>query len=172
MNETIINNWNSVIQKDDIIFHLGDFCLGGRGEWIHFINRLSGIKIFIKGNHDRDKDVPSNLLDGYYDGFVNLNVKDPEVKGGEQRITVCHYPMLSWYQSQRGAWQLFGHLHNHRVDLRGLDDDIEVREYIKEEYSNPSKFRNTQYDVGIDGNNLTPLSYYQIKTIINGKQGI
>lgn len=27
MNEVIINNWNSIIFKEDIFYHLGDFCL-------------------------------------------------------------------------------------------------------------------------------------------------
>ncbi len=27
MNETIINNWNNIVKKDDTIYHLGDFCL-------------------------------------------------------------------------------------------------------------------------------------------------
>lgn len=35
MNETIIANWNSVVGPDDIIFHLGDFCLGDSAEWIN-----------------------------------------------------------------------------------------------------------------------------------------
>ena len=29
MNETIISNWNNTVGQDDIVFHLGDFCLGG-----------------------------------------------------------------------------------------------------------------------------------------------
>ena len=33
MNETIIANWNNTIGQDDIVFHLGDFCLGGSAEW-------------------------------------------------------------------------------------------------------------------------------------------
>jgi len=169
MNEVIINNWNSIIKDDDIIFHLGDFCLGGRGEWIHYINRLSGIKIFIKGNHDRDKDVPSNLLDGYYDGFVNINVKDLEVKGGEQRITLCHYPMLSWYQSHRKAWQLFGHMHNQTIKplKENIEGGDEVSDFLKTEYHYISKIRYDQCDVGVDGNNFTPMSYYQIKNKIS-----
>ena len=24
MNETIINNWNNIVKKDDIVYHLGD----------------------------------------------------------------------------------------------------------------------------------------------------
>ena len=26
MDDTIINNWNKVVDKDDIVYHLGDFC--------------------------------------------------------------------------------------------------------------------------------------------------
>ena len=28
MNEAIISNWNRVVGPEDIVFHLGDFCLG------------------------------------------------------------------------------------------------------------------------------------------------
>ena len=28
MNETLIENWNQVVSQDDIVFHLGDFCMG------------------------------------------------------------------------------------------------------------------------------------------------
>lgn len=33
MNEVIMANWSNVVGKDDIIFHLGDFCLGESAEW-------------------------------------------------------------------------------------------------------------------------------------------
>ena len=42
MNETIISNWNRVVGHDDIVFHLGDFCLGGSAEWINVLSRLNG----------------------------------------------------------------------------------------------------------------------------------
>jgi len=28
MNETIIKNWNEVVSKDDVVYHLGDFRFG------------------------------------------------------------------------------------------------------------------------------------------------
>lgn len=52
MNEMIIVNWNSVVGFDDIIFYLGDFCLGGFVEWINVLNRLNGKIYFIVGNYD------------------------------------------------------------------------------------------------------------------------
>lgn len=29
MDETMIANWNRVVGENDIVFHLGDFCMGG-----------------------------------------------------------------------------------------------------------------------------------------------
>ena len=52
MNETLITNWNRVVGVDDIVFHLGDFCLGGSAEWTNVLNRLNGKIYLIVGNHD------------------------------------------------------------------------------------------------------------------------
>jgi calcineurin-like phosphoesterase family protein len=49
MNETIINNWNEVVNPDDKVFHLGDFCFG---DPTPFLEKLNGEIILIKGNHD------------------------------------------------------------------------------------------------------------------------
>jgi calcineurin-like phosphoesterase family protein len=46
----LIYNWNSVVQDDDIVIHLGDFAWRGMQE---VIKELNGIKILILGNHDR-----------------------------------------------------------------------------------------------------------------------
>ena len=50
MNETIISNWNRVVGPEDIVFHLGDFCLGGSAEWVNVLNRLNG-KIYLISRH-------------------------------------------------------------------------------------------------------------------------
>lgn len=44
MNENIISNWHSVDEKDDIVWHLGDFCLGKNQteEIPKFVSRLNG----------------------------------------------------------------------------------------------------------------------------------
>ena len=52
MNETIISNWNNTVGQDDIVFHLGDFCLGGSAEWTKMLDRLNGRIYLIMGNHD------------------------------------------------------------------------------------------------------------------------
>lgn len=56
MNETMIKNWNRVVKKDDIIYHLGDFVDDGFSqlEYIkQFKDRLNGRVRIVLGNHDR-----------------------------------------------------------------------------------------------------------------------
>ena len=67
MNETIISNWNNTVGLDDIVFHLGDFCLGGSAEWTKILDRLNGKIYLILGNHDL-----KNLRQGYVDRFEHL----------------------------------------------------------------------------------------------------
>jgi calcineurin-like phosphoesterase family protein len=59
MDEHMIAQWNSVVQDQDIVYHLGDVYLGGnRG--VKVLPRLRGRKRLILGNHDNGKD--QNLL--------------------------------------------------------------------------------------------------------------
>jgi len=172
MDRTIIDNWNSVIKENDIVFILGDFCwrLGDK-QILWYLNQLTGNKILILGNHDKNEKVFIKHGITVYDGFINIRVKDSDNKEEYQRLTLCHYPMLSWYQSHRGAWQLFGHMHN--ATLKPLKENIEggdeVSDFLKTEYKYSDKIRFDQYDVGVDGNSFKPISYNEIKKIISWK---
>ena len=56
MNKVLIENWNNVVNKDDVVLHLGDITAGAgklkdqRTQEI--ISQLNGKKIFVRGNHD------------------------------------------------------------------------------------------------------------------------
>lgn len=78
MNETIITNWNRVVGPDDVIFHLGDFCLGGAEEWNKILNRLNGRIYLVLGNHDL-----KNIRQGFIDRFeyVAMSMCIPGRKG-------------------------------------------------------------------------------------------
>jgi calcineurin-like phosphoesterase family protein len=53
MNQGLIEAWNSVVKKDDEVFHLGDFCFKGYDKWVEIIKQLNGQITIIKGNHDK-----------------------------------------------------------------------------------------------------------------------
>lgn len=51
MNNEMINNWNNIVKKDDIVYHLGDFTIDS-DDLKNLVNKLNGEIYFIRGNHD------------------------------------------------------------------------------------------------------------------------
>lgn len=51
MNRQLILNWNKVVQWDDTVFILGDFCFGQRTRWEKILPQLNGLKYLVLGNH-------------------------------------------------------------------------------------------------------------------------
>lgn len=136
MNETIIGNTNSAVGRGDILYILGDFCMGNLAAVTRFRNLIKCPQVhLIRGNHD-------NLsAKQYQDAGFFFHGDMYEVKEGEQYITLCHYAMRRWNRSHHGSWSLFGHSHGN------LPDD-------------PKLF---SFDVGVDCHNFFPLSFDQVK---------
>lgn len=51
----IVDNWNSVVDKDDVDFHLSDVAFGRDVDTPRLMKRLNGRKILCLGNHDRQE---------------------------------------------------------------------------------------------------------------------
>ena len=147
MNEALIENWNEVVGANDIVFHLGDFCFGGSAEWTNILNRLNGKIYLIIGNHDL-----KNLRKGYYKRFEEV-VMQMHIEVDKQRIYLNHCPFLCYAGAYDGVWQLFGHVHT-------------CENNIGKDAPRLNMIFPTQYDVGVDNNNFTPVSFDQVKQII------
>ena len=147
MNEKLIENWNNVVGADDIVFHLGDFCLGGSAEWTKVLDRLNGKIYLIQGNHDM-----KNLRQGDTNRFELITMQ-MHIEVGKQKIYLNHCPFLCYGGAYRDTWQLFGHVHTSKYNT-GKDKS-------RLAYLFP-----TQYDVGVDNNNFTPVFFEQVKSII------
>ena len=106
MENTIINNWNSVVKPEDTVYILGDFCWETEKIWEEILDKLNGSKVLIRGNHDL-KSMSASLRKRFVD------VKDyKEVKDGGKRVVLCHYPM-PFYRADynEDMWHLYGHVH-------------------------------------------------------------
>jgi len=57
MNKEMIKRWNNEVGKDDLVIHLGDFALGSKEEIKELKNRLNGIILLIRGNHDHQSKI-------------------------------------------------------------------------------------------------------------------
>lgn len=65
MNEILIDNWNELVDKDDLVYHLGDFCFrGSRGVSKELEDKLNGDIVHIQGNHDMNNGVKTYLKRG------------------------------------------------------------------------------------------------------------
>lgn len=146
MDSALLKNWNAVVGKKDYVFHAGDFCFGSKSSWAYLLDALNGVKYLAAGNHDKSI-TPDKFVDVQQRFSIRI-LGDPEMESDGQRIVVDHYPMLSWYQSHRGSWQLYGHVHGG--------------------FSNKGDIRTTpnQLDIGVDVHDFTPISYEEVKFII------
>lgn len=156
MDEALINNWNAKVPKDGIVYHLGDFAWGSINYWEKIREQLNGEIILIYGNHD-EKYLNNKLM---YKLFKEVT---PQKKIWINKIPIYmnHYPFLCFGGSYKGlgaTWQLFGHVHSNPRSEEGLDHKRLVNCFP------------TQYDVGVDNNNFTPISFDELHSYINNRQ--
>ena len=110
MHRTIIDNWNSVVKDEDVVFYLGDLCFG-RPEWANeVIFALRGKIHFVMGNHDEYKEIKKyNRFEGIYD-LVDLNILNSPIDKNLHFI-LMHYPIFSWNRQHHGTYHVHGHCH-------------------------------------------------------------
>jgi calcineurin-like phosphoesterase family protein len=73
MDEQLIGNWNSIVQPEDTVWHLGDVALGPRERWASRLGRLNGHIFLVPGNHDRCSPVMAkNQARQYNEGMAYL----------------------------------------------------------------------------------------------------
>jgi calcineurin-like phosphoesterase family protein len=123
MDVKIIENINNVVQPNDFLYFLGDWCFARREEYSTvaegYRNRINCKNIvLIWGNHDkRGRNDPKflNLFNSCHD-ILEVNNK-----------FLCHYAMKTWNKSHRKVVHLFGHSHgNLPDDPNSLSCDVGV----------------------------------------------
>ena len=111
----IIDKWNSIIDKHDTVYILGDFSFYGVEDTQRIFHKLNGKKHLVIGNHDGSGTSiqgwttckQMNLIDCKKSRFDFLN--------DTQRLFLCHFPMVSWWSMEHGSIMLHGHCHG-RID--------------------------------------------------------
>ena len=145
MEAVIVNNWNSVVGKGDLVYFLGDFCLTYGKKDLGLVDRLlsslNGNKILVAGNHDRDE-VTKNPRWSTVKDIMNIKSAIDDTP-----IVLCHYPMRSWNKMAYGSFMLHGHTHFNMPNP-------------------PGKIM----EVGVDGWDYTPVSIKQVHEFMEKKE--
>lgn len=149
----LIDNWNSVVGVDDTVFHLGDFGFGGFPFWKQIREQLNGHIILIVGNHDwKNLTAGSKLL---FDECIS----QARIIIDGKTIYLNHFPFLCFSHANIETYgkdyaiQLYGHIHSGPLSTSN-------------DMTRCSICYPTQYDVGVDNNNFTPISWNDVNTKI------
>ena len=118
MNQEILERLNARAKTNDILYFLGDFCIGPKVPAAELRKKIRCKKIYaIPGNHDKDTRKLTQEF-SWLDAFAEASLNG-------QRIVLCHYAMRVWNQSSRGAWHLYGHSHG-RLPSQGTSLSMDV----------------------------------------------
>ncbi len=116
MNETLIENCNAVVKKEDDLFFIGDFAYRSKDP-LSFAARIKGRKHLILGNHDKDQGITKEP--DFLSQFVEYRQYDTIMDNG-RRVVLFHYPIVAWDGHLKGYYHLFGHVHN-SIELPWFD---------------------------------------------------
>lgn len=156
MDRVMIENWNRVVKPKDLIYHLGDVSFYGVTKTTAIVKRLNGIKMLIRGNHDKGET--------YYirAGFTGYAQSKPTTPFKFEEFFLSHYPYWECYdhddrkhkfadrmlKQQGNQWLLCGHVH--------------------EVWKNKGRCIN----VGVDQWNFTPVHIDEIRAYKKSLEGL
>jgi len=147
MDQTLIDNWNSVVPEDGIVVHCGDFMLPHNTdikEYMHYLNKLNGRVLLLRGNHDRAE------LDWENEKLIAVRDQAMVIVDGV-KIFAQHYPCAAF----NGDYHIYGHIHTLSDGIcYGMDAEA------------LGAMKKTTYDVGVDQNGYKPISYWELCDII------
>jgi calcineurin-like phosphoesterase family protein len=153
MNSALVDRINDTVGQDDILIHLGDWSFGGFENIEEFRKRIVCKNVhLVFGNHDhhirRNKGFIQTIFTTTQD-YLHLDIRKPNGKEILKYSMVCmHYPIASWNGMNDGVIHLHGHVH--------LPPHQRVNE-------------GKAMDVGVDGNNLYPISLEEILLIMKDR---
>lgn len=138
MNEVMIDRWNSVVGKKDIVFHLGDFALGRSN--IKIAERLNGKKKLVMGNHDT---YPAAHYLTYFDKLYGVIFWN--------RCVLSHMPVHPNGLGSRWMLNVHGHLHSKNVrEIYLIDTDGYKYDRHDKNYFNVSVEQHNLYPIHRD----------------------
>lgn len=158
----LIKRWNEVVGQNDLIYNLGDFIWTKDPlEWASIVYHLNGRQRIIVGNHDSlitDKngcakpiaELPDEIQGLVRSGKIEWIKNYFETKIHGKYLVMFHFPLTQWHRSMYGSWAIHGHSHS------------------TNQTSWPRSIQHGKTaDVGVDCHNYAPVSFDQLKDIMD-----
>ena len=149
MNRRLIAEINARVGREDALYVVGDFAYRvGVEEQKELRARILCRNVFlVPGNHDKDWEADERQ------GVFNVLPQIFQMKVGERRCVLCHYPIEDWPGSGRGSIHLHGHIHSCGP---GYNDEQLEGGMLR-------------MDVGVDANGYAPMSEDEVLARFEGR---
>jgi calcineurin-like phosphoesterase family protein len=121
--ETIIDNFNHILHKNDHLWILGDLFMGSVTEGMKKVSRLKGIKHLVLGNHDAGHPMHKKshtFQRRYLEVFESVHLHEQHHIAGH-KVNLSHFPYrgdhkaedrhTQWRLRDEGLPLLHGHVH-------------------------------------------------------------
>lgn len=161
MHEKIIENWNKVVQKRQIVWILGDVSFGGIKPTRAILDRLNGDKRLVKGNHDKHA---KQMIDMGFSNVYENHFIELDIHGKKTRVNMSHFPyypspeQLVLDISRTNEEYAKRYLHKRMVD--------DGRYLLCGHVHTAWKAKNKMINVGMDQWNFTPVSQHVLQKMI------
>ena len=136
--ETVVRNWNAVVEPEDDVYVLGDIMLGDNAHGAEYFSKLNGRIHLVRGNHDTD--VRWNQVYPELPNIVEMCGLAHMLNYRKYHFYLSHFPTMTGNLEKESLHQctlnLFGHTHS-------KDKFYEDRPYM--------------YNVSLDANDNTPV---------------
>jgi calcineurin-like phosphoesterase family protein len=138
--QLIFKHLKSTITKNDLLIHLGDFCIGKDEYWHEKFKEIEGIKWLVKGNHDHKSNY-WYLTHGW--NWVGKQFTDTYFG---KKICFSHVPQYEEMHNKEYNYDLNIHGHFHNSMHRSEEIEMKVRKNTK------------QCLLSIENNNYMPIT--------------
>jgi calcineurin-like phosphoesterase family protein len=124
MDDTMVSRWNSLVQSDDTVYHLGDF-----GD-LETARRLNGHILLLLGNYEREAIAQGEItlasLQAYFSQVIEGPVLLHALEGTGEQIALVHEPS----HRRMEMFNLFGHIHQlQMVKRNGLNVGVDCHDF-------------------------------------------
>jgi calcineurin-like phosphoesterase family protein len=165
MHAVLVENYNNTVKPEDTCFFLGDFAFKGVEHAEGVLKQMHGKKILIRGNHDKGHQSLKNMgFDAVMDAF--------ELKMSGLYITASHFPLTGIKREKCEVFRSYKEGESWHGEYKYRDgflvigdrgQDIHLHGHIHSPNNGLStKICGNQYDVGVDANDLKPVSLNHI----------
>ncbi len=166
MHRVLINNYNACVPEDGICYFLGDVGFNNNAELKKLLSKLNGTKVLILGNHDKNTNAMYNI------GFDAVMHSATLFIAGE-KVTLSHYPLLGVKREDTAGMRNSTEGENwHREASHrkfALEDigQFHLAGHLHAPNGGKSKVKQgRQWDIGVPGNNYTPVSISKVESWI------